>query len=178
MDEPVVVRQATPADLDAMVDVHTRARAAYYTAGGLAGTDDVIGSAADDVARRAGWARLIEPSTAGTAMCAVAAGQVVGVVSMGPPFASHVDPATTAQLRQIHVAPGRWGRGIGSLLHDAFVRYLERSALTAGVVEAWERNARAQAFYRRHGWHPDGHRRPGPGDADYVYLQLHLRSTG
>jgi RimJ/RimL family protein N-acetyltransferase len=52
-----------------------------------------------------------------------------------------------------------------------FVRFLRDASLTTGVLEAWESNSRAQAFYARHGWRPDGHRRPGPG-GDYVRMRL------
>ena len=56
---------------------------------------------------------------------------------------------------------------------------LRERSLTTGVLEAWERNTRAQAFYARHGWRPDGHGRPGPCEADYVRLRLDLnRASG
>ncbi|MEU6256617.1 GNAT family N-acetyltransferase [Streptomyces sp. NPDC047043] len=105
---------------------------------------------------------------------AVREGAVAGVLSMGPPYEDDVDPAKTGQLYQIHVRPGSWGEGIGSLLHEAFVRFLRERPLTEGVLEAWQRNSRAQAFYARHGWRRDGHSRPGPGEAEYVCLRLEL----
>ncbi|MGW2572238.1 GNAT family N-acetyltransferase [Streptomyces sp. NPDC001537] len=85
-----------------------------------------------------------------------------------------VDAAVAGQLYQIHVSPGSWGHGIGSQLHAAFVQKLRDASLTTGVLEAWERNSRAQAFYARHGWKPDGHQRPGPAAANYVRMRLEL----
>ncbi|MEU6198319.1 GNAT family N-acetyltransferase [Streptomyces sp. NPDC047061] len=76
------------------------------------------------------------------------------------------------QLYQVHVRPGLWGHGIGSRLHAASVQFLRDASLATGVLEAWERNTRAQAFYTRHGWRPDGHHRPGPQDGRYVRMRL------
>jgi len=90
---------------------------------------------------------------------------------MGP-AAGHVDPAHVGQLYQIHVLPDCWGRGIGGLLHDAFVTYLHRTGRLGGVLEAWGRNVRAQRFYAARGWRADGHSRPGPVGTRYIYLQL------
>ena len=57
-----------------------------------------------------------------------------------------------AHLHLLAVHPTYQGKGIGA----ALVRWLEASALTAGVgvvyVEARERNATARAFYRRLGY--------------------------
>ncbi|MEV6169200.1 GNAT family N-acetyltransferase [Streptomyces sp. NPDC051954] len=72
------------------------------------------------------------------------------------------------QLYQVHVRPGLWGQGVGSHLHAAFVKFLRDASLSSGVLEAWERNSRAQVFYARHGWKPDGHHRPGPDDVNCV----------
>ncbi|MCL6300611.1 GNAT family N-acetyltransferase [Streptomyces kronopolitis] len=109
---------------------------------------------------------------------------VVGVVAMGPPLgagAESRDPGIEAEavgeLYQIHVLPGQWGRGIGGQLHAAFVRFLREAALPAGRVEAWERNERARAFYARHGWRSDGHRRPGPAGACYVRMRLDMAAA-
>ncbi|WP_405733030.1 hypothetical protein OG607_36720 [Streptomyces sp. NBC_01537] len=75
-----------------------------------------------------------------------------------------------------HVAPGDWGTGVGASLHAAYVRALCAAGLRHGTLYAWERNARARAFYARHGWRPDGRRRrgPGPGGANYIGLRLSL----
>jgi GNAT superfamily N-acetyltransferase len=118
--------------------------------------------------RIAGWARAIR-STDRTTLCAVReadpdASAVLGILAIG----------TTGELHQIHVRPDNWGRGIGSLLHDAYVRTLRDASIPYGTLSAWERNPRALAFYTRHGWRPDGERTPGPGGADYLRLRLEL----
>jgi ribosomal protein S18 acetylase RimI-like enzyme len=161
------IRIATPADLEAMVAVHTAARTAYYRAGGVREAE--LTGPEEDGERAAGWARAVVGDHR-TAMCAVRAdGTVVGVLSAGIP--------ADGELYQIHVAPGDWGTGVGASLHAAYVRALRAAGLRHGTLYAWERNARAGAFYARHGWRPDGRRRPGPGGADYIGLRLELRDA-
>ncbi|WP_230396193.1 GNAT family N-acetyltransferase [Streptomyces blattellae] len=166
-----LLRSAGPDDLDQITALHTQARTAYYRAGGL--PDAELTSPEACSRRREMWLRAIKGDTR-LVLCAVREGETVGVLAMGPPLDADVDPAAVGQLHQIHVRPGCWGQGIGSQLHAAFVRYLRDASLTAGVLEAWERNRRAQAFYARHGWQPDGHHRAGPGDANYVRMRLDL----
>ncbi|WP_280875988.1 GNAT family N-acetyltransferase [Streptomyces pseudovenezuelae] len=172
MTSPPILRTATLDDLDAITDIHTRARVEYYRAGGL--RESELTSVEARASRRQAWRRAIEADDRAVS-CAVRDGEVTGVVSMGPPADADVDPTTVGQLFQIHVRPGSWGAGIGSRLHERFVRLLREGSLSVGVLEAWERNSRAQAFYAHRGWRPDGHRRPGPRDADYVRLRLRLR---
>ncbi|MGW2719434.1 N-acetyltransferase family protein [Streptomyces sp. NPDC001492] len=166
-----LLRTATLDDLDRITDLHTQARTAYYRAGGFSEPD--LASPGARSRRRDMWTHAIEDDTR-TVLCAVRGGETVGVLAMGPPLDPDVDAAAAGQLYQIHVRPGSWGQGIGTLLHAAFVRQLRDASLPTGVLEAWERNSRAQAFYARHGWKPDGHRRPGPADANYVRMRLEL----
>lgn len=166
----LVVREATLADLDSVIDVHTRARIAYYGAGGVPVEDVTSPVVAQE--QRAGWTRALQMPEK-RVLCAVADAELVGIAAMGPPLSAEVDARTVGQLYQIHVLPGRWRRGIGTRLHAAFLDFLARSRRRTGLVEVWERNSRAQAFYARHGWRPDGRRRPGgPGGSDYVHLRL------
>jgi GNAT superfamily N-acetyltransferase len=166
------MRPARFGDLAAIVDLHTQARAAYYEAGGLPGSE--IDSPDGWARRRAPWAQAIQ-SGAMTVLCAVEDTEVVGVVAMGPPKEGAQAAPGCGQLHRIHVRPDRWSRGVGGLLHAEFVRFLRESALETGLLDAWERNSRALAFYTRQGWVPDGHRRPGPGGVDFLRLRLDLR---
>ena len=59
-------------------------------------------------------------------------------------------------LDRLYVAPGSWGTGAGSLLHDAAVE--RRRAAGDRRLRLWtlEANHRARAFYERRGWRLDG----------------------
>ncbi|MFI1382083.1 GNAT family N-acetyltransferase [Embleya sp. NPDC020886] len=160
------LRPARPDDLDAIVDLHTRARAAYYRTGGAAEHEIEDPTHPDPLAsRRDAWRRAVD-TDARTVVCAIAGDRVVGVAAMG----RVTGPA--GELYQIHVSPKCWGQGIGTALHAEFVRFLDRERLSEGRVEAWRRNERAMAFYARHGWSPSGEHRPGPAGGDYVRMRL------
>ncbi|MFI6858136.1 GNAT family N-acetyltransferase [Streptomyces sp. NPDC050416] len=165
------LRAANPDDVERITDLHTLARTAYYQAGGLSYAD--LASPESRSGRQESWMRAIQ-SDDRTVLCAERESELVGILAMGPPNDADVDPVSAGQLYQVHVRPGLWGLGIGSHLHAAFVQFLRDASLATGVVEAWERNGRAQAFYARHGWRPDGHHRPGPGNARYVRMRLSL----
>ncbi|RKN44546.1 GNAT family N-acetyltransferase [Micromonospora endolithica] len=165
------MRTATLDDLEPVIDVHTRARLAYYGAGGLA--PEAVRDPAQVREQRTGWTEAIR-SPVKRVVCADVDGEIVGVGAMGPPHSPDEDPGSVGQLYQIHVAPGRWGNGVGSTLHAAFVAYLAEASLRTGLLEVWERNARARSFYARHGWKPDGRSRPGPLDAPYVQMRLRV----
>ncbi|MFE9956690.1 GNAT family N-acetyltransferase [Micromonospora sp. NPDC005299] len=171
MSRPLDVREATLADLDGIIDVHTQARLAYYGAGGLASESVVNPTLARE--QRAGWTAAIE-SPRKRVLCAAVEGRIVGIAAMGPPLSTEVDAGEVGQLYQIHVVPGSWGEGIGSRLHGLFVRYLEDDSLSTGLLEVWERNSRARAFYTRHGWKPDGKFREGPDNSKYINMRLEL----
>lgn len=155
-----------------MTDIHTRARSAYYAAGGMA-VEELADPAAREK-RQDGWVRVIA-SPDMTALCAEAPeGGVVGVLAMGPPKDAGVDASVYRQLFQIHVHPSAWGCGIGGALHSAFTDWVVVGGFTGGVLEAWEANARALRFYVKRGWCVDGGRRPGPGGANYARMRLRL----
>lgn len=166
----IIVQETTLRNLGRIIDVHSQARAAYYGDGGI--PLQSIRNPAVEQEQRIGWAKSIQSSDK-RVLCAVTDEKVVGIAAMGPPLASDVDSRLVGQLYQIHVVPGKWRSGVGSTLHAAFVGYLAEASLRVGMLEVWERNTRAQAFYAKHGWKPDGRRRPGgPDSSEYIYLRL------
>ncbi|MBF5033410.1 GNAT family N-acetyltransferase [Micromonospora sp. ANENR4] len=166
------MREAGLGDLSGIVGLHSRARVAYYGAGGLPVGEILTPELARE--QREGWAAAIS-SAHKRVRVAIVDGALAGVLAVGPPHSSDLDPRTTAQLYQIHVDPQRWSRGVGSALHAQFVRHLADEGLVLGVLEVWERNTRARAFYTRHGWRPDGTSRPGPAETPYLGMQLSPR---
>jgi GNAT superfamily N-acetyltransferase len=63
-----------------------------------------------------------------------------------------------ATLHAIHVLPELHGSGAGQLLHNRIVA--EFRTWNCSTAQLWvvDGNARAQTFYRRNGWAPDGGR--------------------
>jgi GNAT superfamily N-acetyltransferase len=168
----LLIRDAVPEDLDAIVEVHTQARAAYYLEAGRSKQEiDPPGSAEK---RRKTWAGLLRSDA--HILCALWADQVVGIALMAP-----VEPAaaeagaetapTAGELYALHILRSHWGRGVGSRLHSAYVEYLQSSSMSTGELEVWDRNSRARTFYDRRGWKVDGRQRV---DSDGVYLRMRL----
>lgn len=170
MDEGFRLREATTEDVDTLTDVHTRTRTAYYTAGGM--PDQELAAPDGWAERRDAWARVLATSTRSTLCAEDPGGSVVGLLTAGPPHHVELGSATHYELYQVGVLPHVWGHGVGGALHREFVARAVAAGCTEGVLECWASNTRAQRFYARHGWRPDGARRPGPMDSDYVRLRL------
>lgn len=146
-----------------MAEVHIAARNTYYD-----GHVDIA-----ELDRRADELRTIYRDMPErfnrTLWCAELDGELVGMALTGPSFA-WLGP-WVGQLHQIHVHPDHWRKGIGTALHDKCVTAWRESGVTVGVLEVWSQNDKAQSFYESHGWRPDGHTRPGPGDTTYLRLR-------
>ena len=76
-------------------------------------------------------------------------GSVVGVAMAGPP--SSPEPGWSWHLYVLYVLEAHHGSGVGAALLDAVVRASEPAARWVA-----DPNPRAQAFYRKHGFVPDG----------------------
>ena len=84
-------------------------------------------------------------------------GRIRGFATVAP--AGGPDAAGAGELTSIHIDPEWWSRGLGSaLLEDARTRMAGRG-WTRAVLWMLEGNERAERFYRRDGWMPDGARR-------------------
>ncbi|HEY0375302.1 MAG TPA: GNAT family N-acetyltransferase [Amnibacterium sp.] len=84
------------------------------------------------------------------------AGRIVGVATSGP-TRTHLPhgypPATPLELYALYVLASEYGSGIGGRLLEAVLPH-------GSAAELWvfEPNARARAFYAKHGFAPDGAR--------------------
>ncbi|WP_329624169.1 GNAT family N-acetyltransferase [Streptomyces sp. NBC_01255] len=153
-----MIRYATAADLDAVTALHTEARATYYRGhlpeSAYAGPDELARS-------RTGWAGAIER---GAVLCAELDGEVAGIAAYG-------ERDGVMFLSQLHVAPAHWRRGVGGSLHAACVEAWRAAGVAAAVLEVFEKNERAQAFYAAHGWTPDP---DSPRSGNHLVLRLTL----
>jgi ribosomal protein S18 acetylase RimI-like enzyme len=147
-DAAVTIRAVEPSDVDAVLDVHIRARTAYYQ-GYL--PDELI--AEDNAELRQHRHRYAEDAAcpANTMLCAVVDGVVAGFALARPPqtFA----PADgLVELHQIHVDPAHWRRGIGTGLLGACLDGWRQAGMRTARLWVWDFNARARSFYVHHGW--------------------------
>jgi ribosomal protein S18 acetylase RimI-like enzyme len=85
-----------------------------------------------------------------------------GEADMGP---------EAAELVAMYVDPEHWRQGAGEALMRAAMERLSGLPYTEAVLWTFKENARAIAFYERHGWRPDGsekiHSRTGEPAARY-----------
>lgn len=144
-----LVRAARPGDADELGQVHVRVWRETYP--GLMPAHHLAGLSAEaSAARFAG--RLAAPAAGSVTLVAVLAGRLVGVVSAGPSRDDPPDPAH--EVYAINLLAAQHGTGLGARLLG------EAVAATAGTgpVSLWvaRGNARASAFYAKHGFAPDG----------------------
>lgn len=158
-----LIRPALRDDARAVARVHEHARAAYYR---LAPPEDV------DPERMEMWWSAIAEHRRATVLVAEDDEEIVGLISFGPPIHEWALPGPVVELQALYVLPDHWGRGIGSALHQRFVKRLPGGR--TGILDIWERNDRAIGFYERRGWRRDGRSRPGPEGSVYVGMSLAL----
>lgn len=153
-----MIRNAVPADLDAIAALHAEARASYYR-GHIA--DELFDSPAEHARVRGGWEAAIGR---GTVLCAERDGTVAGVAA-----SREIDGVM--HLTQLHVDPGHWRAGIGTELHAACVASWQRAGVTTARLKVFEHNTRVQHFYSRQGWLPDPDE---PRSGNHLVLRLAL----
>jgi GNAT superfamily N-acetyltransferase len=74
----------------------------------------------------------------------------------------------SAYLWQLFVRPEHWGTGVARTLHGAFLAAAVEQGYARGRLRTPAGQARARAFYERHGWIPDG----GPSPDDLLGLEV------
>ncbi|MGH8979617.1 MAG: GNAT family N-acetyltransferase [Acidimicrobiales bacterium] len=151
-----VARDATDDDAEGIALLHLDCSSVAYAdilpAGHLARMD--VG------AQAARWRRRIQDRRRQVAVAEVpgagdgqATDRIVGVVSWGLSHDAPERGLSPLELASLYVAPERWGSGLGAALLEL--------ALGGSSAHLWvyEGNERAQSFYRKHGFGPDGARK-------------------
>jgi GNAT superfamily N-acetyltransferase len=143
------VRPAVPDDAVRLGEVHVAVWHEAYA--GIMPTEYLAGL--DPARLAATWAeRLAAPQPGTVVLVGTADGAVVGFATAGP--SQDPEPGPPAQLFALNVLAAHHGTGLADRLLDAAL------APVAGdhAVGLWvaEVNARARAFYGRHGFAPDG----------------------
>lgn len=143
-----LVRPARVEDAAAMARVHVLCWRETYR--GLM-SEEVLGDPDLLPARERFWVAALSDERYARNRVAVAEhdNQVVGITMSGP--AGDDDAFWPVQLYVLYVVAAHHGSGVGAALLDAVINPGEASALWVA-----DPNERAQAFYRKHGFVPDG----------------------
>jgi GNAT superfamily N-acetyltransferase len=149
----MLLRPAKPDDAIAVARVHVRSwQVAYRT---LLPDDYLDQLRPEDRAEKYDFASLdpLKPQT----IVAVEEGSIRGFATSAP--SRDLDLTDHGELFALYVDPEHWGRGIGAaLVSDARARLFGLGFRNA-VLWVLTGNVRAERFYQRDMWAPDGRRR-------------------
>jgi GNAT superfamily N-acetyltransferase len=142
----VVVREALPSDVDAIVRTHVESSEEAYAP--LANAWPAV----DLERRRALWAGWVDEAQRGDGgrveLVGEVEGRVVGFISGGP--ARQRERGAELEVYVIHVLPSQRGTGLGSLLWSAACQRLRGPGLRSLYVSTLA-ELRCCSFYERHG---------------------------
>lgn len=88
-------------------------------------------------------------------------GRIVAFASCGPerPMLEHLSAGVSrGEVYALYAHPAAWSTGAGAALLAAALERLAADGRPQAVLWVLEANARARAFYERHGWLPTGRR--------------------
>ncbi|MEW1960460.1 GNAT family N-acetyltransferase [Kineococcus sp. NPDC059986] len=155
MTSGVTVRRARPSDAPRMAQVHVTSWQQTYR--GLM-PDSVLDDPNLLPARERFWTGALTDERWSTNRTVVAEvnGTIVGIAMSGP--SQEPDVTEESQLHLIYLDAAHHGCGVGAALLNAVLDPDESAALW--VVDP---NPRAQAFYRKHRFAPDGRSRTEDG---------------
>jgi len=152
--EPVVLRDALPADAPAMADL--------------------TGQRAEPPARY--WQEHLPSVPPERTWVAERAGRVVGLTHLGP--SRDADAPEAAELYGMYVEPEVVGTGAGRALMAAAMEWFRSGPWKEAILWTLPGDHRATRFYRAWGWQPDGAAKTGHtplGDLHEVRYRIVLR---
>ncbi|RMI28283.1 GNAT family N-acetyltransferase [Nocardia stercoris] len=145
------LRRAVPDDATAVAALHVRSWQEGYR--GLLPADFLAGLDPAQRAARYTFDR-IGPDDPATQVAVDTAGRIGGVVTTGPRPAG--EPESVGEVLACYVDPPLWRHGIGHLLLLGALTQLGRNGYDEAVLWVLDGNERAERFYRRERWTPDG----------------------
>jgi GNAT superfamily N-acetyltransferase len=145
---PYKIRQATPADAEAIVNMHTAAHEECY---GHLLPSTFFASRRDSITERIDQRIPFLASKDPRLVAHDEAGEVVGLADAGP--ARDPDMVGIPELYRIYTLSRTHGSGLGTQLMEAAI------GDTPAYLWVLEDNPRARAFYRKSGFSPDGARK-------------------
>ena len=152
--EPTI-RAATIDDARAIAEVHIASWKAAY-----ADILDLTTHSLDVDEREGAWHdRIPRISDEGfRTWVAEVDGTIRGFAFTRPSEDDDLNPLEVAELVALYLDPNYFGTGIGQPLLDKAVAGVRNQGFLQATLWVLEENARAQHFYRREGWKPDGTR--------------------
>lgn len=148
---PIHVRTASTCDVDAIVEVFLGCWRVSYAAV----LPPRLVAAMTDEGARALWTRALDGAD-GTAVLVAESTPAPGGALLGVARIA-VDENEAGVLHSLYVAPSAQCRGVGSRLLGAARDALRSAGSPTAHLWVFEANAPSVAFYRHHGWLPDGH---------------------
>jgi GNAT superfamily N-acetyltransferase len=153
----VVTRWATVTDARAIAAVHIASWHAAYR--GLM-PDEVLDGLTLDGRERdwLGW--LAEGGDREHTLVAERDGGIEAFCTLELPSSEAAEPDDVAGIPALYAHPDAFGGGSGPALMDAAIKAIRERGYREAILWMLEGNRRAEAFYERRGWTPDGGRRP------------------
>jgi GNAT superfamily N-acetyltransferase len=109
--------------------------------------------------RRSAFAESVANGSEHRSVVAVDQGNVIGFAILGPPQAEELDPARAHELWGLYIEPDRIGTGLGRMLMDDALDYLEAGGWDYAILWTLRDIDRTCRFYEAAGWHRDGEER-------------------
>lgn len=78
-------------------------------------------------------------------------------------------PEQVAELICIHSLPDKWRKGYGSLMMEQALKEMEESTYEEAILWVFADNARARAFYEKHGFVLSGQEKLAQGIKEIMY---------
>lgn len=148
---PVTIRPATPADADAIGEIHVLSWQAAYA--GLVSATYLDSMSVPS--RQRTWRDKLDGTDARAATTEVFVAEsgdaVVGFGACGPSRDQDSDGLMGA-LYVLYLHPLHWRCGIGTLLHDRIITALKAAGHRQATLWVLDDNASARAFYEKRGW--------------------------
>jgi GNAT superfamily N-acetyltransferase len=159
MAEPasVTVREAVPADAQAIADVDHASHLAAYAPIFGAGYEPRV-SLEQSLLH---WQSILngdQPRGPHWELVACIDDRIAAYARLTPSRDADASPGTVGEVGALYVHPDWWRRGVGQVLLDASLALLRERGYAVGTLWALEDNVRARAFYEAQGWHDDGGR--------------------
>ena len=145
----MIVRPLASSEIAALIAL---ARRTYADAFGADMAPDDLRFVIEEKLSRADFARAVE---ADLFLVAEQDGDLVGFVQLGDRHGDDAGPGDQ-EIRRLYVVAAWQNRGIGGALMEAALAHPRVASGACVFLSVWEKNRRAQALYRRHGFETVG----------------------